>query len=610
LESSRRCYKVAIANPDPKGKRSKLKPRQILSTTLNYYITIQSNLQTLAKINYDPKNTFGEVSVMIGQNHFLYCLMHALLIYPVFPQSFWSFEKALALVGRKAMLPPLGLITVAAILPQDWEFRLVDRNIEAVSEADWQWAELVILSGMIVQKADLIDQIQEAKKRGKKVAVGGPYATSLSHEVQAAGADYLVLDEGELTLPLFVEALKRGDSSGVFRATEKPDVSDTPIPRFDLLNFDAYSEMSVQFSRGCPFQCEFCDIIVLYGRKPRTKTPQQLVAELERLYELGWRRSVFLVDDNFIGNKRNVKLLLRELIPWMEAKGYPFSLSTEASVDLANDQELLDLMVAANFGAVFLGLETPDQDSLTVTKKYQNTRDPLSESVHKIISSGLRVMAGFIIGFDGEKPGAGDRIVQFVEQTTIPIAIYSMLQALPDTALWHRLEKEGRLRGQSANINQTTLMNFVPTRPLEQIVREYLDGFWQLYDPQKFLDRTYRHYRILGEAPCHKNRKKRAKKAKKPFAWRNLRALFIICWRQGIVRETRSSFWIYLWNMYRHNPGGVVSYLTVCAQIEHFLDYRQVVREQIEHQLAAFLATQKTMESTAANTEKKAANVA
>jgi len=514
--------------------------------------------------------------------------MRSLLIYPLFPQSFWSFEKTLELIGRKAMLPPLGLITVAAILPQTWEFRLVDRNIESVSEADWDWAEVVILSGMIVQKEDLLAQVQEAKKRGKKVAVGGPYATALSQEVQAVGADYLVLDEGEITLPLFAEALEKGEPNGVFRAPEKPDVSQTPIPRFDLLKLDAYSEMSVQFSRGCPFQCEFCDIIVLYGRKPRTKTPEQLIAELEALYNLGWRRSIFLVDDNFIGNKRNVKLLLKALVPWMEEKGFPFPLSTEASVDLANDQELMDLMVAANFGAVFLGLETPDEDSLTVTKKYQNTRDPLSDSVHKIISSGLRVMAGFIIGFDGEKSGAGDRIVQFVEKTTIPTAIYSMLQALPDTALWHRLEKEGRLRGQSANINQTTLMNFVPTRPLEQIAQEYLDGFWQLYDPQKFLDRTYRHYRILGEAYRNKPRQKRAPK---PFDWNNVKAFLVICWRQGLVRETRFSFWKYLWNMYRYNRGGIGSYLGVCAQIEHFLEYREVVKVEIEQQLAEFLAT-------------------
>ena len=511
--------------------------------------------------------------------------MKVLLLYPLFPKSFWSFEKTLQLVGRRAMLPPLGLVTVAAILPQEWEFRLRDRNIEDVPEEDWNWADLVILSGMIVQKPDLLDQLREAKRRGVPVAVGGPYATALHQEVAEAGADYLVLDEGEITLPMFVEALERGDSLGTFRATEKPDVSQTPIPRYDLLNLDAYSEMAVQFSRGCPFQCEFCDIIVLYGRKPRTKTPEQLIAELEYLFELGWRRSIFLVDDNFIGNKRNVKLLLRALAPWMAEKGYPFTFGTEASVDLANDQELMDLMTACNFGAVFLGIETPDEDSLATTLKYQNTRDPLSDSVHKIISSGLRVMAGFIVGFDGETKGAGERIFQFVEKTSIPTAFYSMLQALPDTALSIRLEKEGRLLDPAANINQTTLMNFEPTRPIEEIAQEYVDGFWKLYDPQRFLDRTYRHYRIIGEAPCHNRPKASKKRAKKPFDFKVLQALAIICWRQGVVRKTRTSFWRYLFSMIRHNRGGVPSYLSVCAQIEHFIEYRQIVKDQIEAQL-------------------------
>jgi radical SAM superfamily enzyme YgiQ (UPF0313 family) len=512
--------------------------------------------------------------------------MKVLLLYPLFPKSFWSFEKTLALLNYKAMLPPLGLVTVAAILPQEWEFKLVDRNIRTVTEAEWEWADLVILSAMIVQKEDLQAQIREAKGRGKLVAVGGPYPTAIPDDSLSAGADFLILDEGEITLPLFIAAIERGDRSGIFRSGgEKPDVSSTPIPRFDLLELDAYSEMSVQFSRGCPFQCEFCDIIVLYGRKPRTKTPTQLLAELERLYELGWRRSIFMVDDNFIGNKRNVKLFLKELKPWMVEHNYPFSFATEASVDLANDQELMDLMVQCNFGAVFLGIETPDEESLTLTHKFQNTRDSLSEAVNSITRSGLRVMAGFIIGFDGEKAGAGGRIVKFVEKTAIPTALFSMLQALPDTALWHRLEKEGRLRAKSANINQTTLMNFVPTRPVQDIAREYVEAFWELYEPKRFLDRAYRHYRMLGEATYPKKGKRDAKKVN----WVTIRALLIICWRQGVVRNTRWQFWRNLFNMFRHNPGGVSSYLAVCAQIEHFVEYREIVREQIEAQVAKVL---------------------
>jgi radical SAM superfamily enzyme YgiQ (UPF0313 family) len=521
--------------------------------------------------------------------------MRVLLLYPQFPKSFWSFEKALELVDRKALLPPLGLVTVAAILPQDWDFRLVDHNVQEVTDADWDWADLVILSGMIVQKEDLLAQVQEAKRRGKLSVVGGPYATALPHEVQEAGADFLVLDEGEITLPLFVEALERGDRQGVIRSGgEKPDVTITPIPRFDLLDFSAYDNMSVQFSRGCPFQCEFCDIIVLYGRKPRTKTPAQFLAELERLYELGWRRTIFLVDDNFIGNKRNVKLLLKEMKPWMVEHGYPFHFNTEASVDLAQDPELMDLMVECNFNAVFLGIETPDEDSLTLTLKHQNTRSSLADSVDAIIARGLRVMAGFIIGFDGEKPGAGDRIVRFVEQTAIPTAFFSMLQALPDTALWHRLEKEGRIRGDG-NINQTTLMNFIPTRPLEDIAREYIDAFWQLYDPVNYINRTYRHFLKLG-GPRHKS-------SLRQVSWPSVRALLIVCWRQGVLRKSRWVFWRNLIGILRHNPRVWDHYLTICAINEHFLEYRQIVRDQIEHQLALYLAETKPSQVASPQTE-------
>lgn len=512
--------------------------------------------------------------------------MRVLLIYPLFPKTFWSYEKILELVDRKVLLPPLGLITVAAILPQHWEFKLADRNVRAVTEAEWEWADLVIISAMIVQKEDFLAQIREAKRRGKQVAVGGPYATAIPEDAQEAGVDYLILDEGEITLPLFVEAIERGEKQGIFRANgEKPDVTITPIPRFDLLELDAYDSMSIQFSRGCPFQCEFCDIIVLYGRKPRTKTPAQLIAELDALYNIGWRRSVFMVDDNFIGNKRNVKLLLKELKTWQADRKYPFQLNTEASVDLAQDPELMQLMVECNFNAVFLGIETPDEDSLQLTKKYQNNRNSLADAVESITRAGLRVMSGFIIGFDGEKPGSGSRIVRFVEQTSIPTALLGMLQALPDTALWHRLEKEGRLLRKDANINQSTLMNFIPTRPLQELGEEFIEAFWELYDPEKYLDRVYRHFLMLGAPVC-----------KPAFKWPDLlelRALLIVCWRQGIKRNTRWKFWHHLFSIIKRNPGVWEHYLTVCAHNEHFLEYRQIVRDTITKQLAELPPEQK-----------------
>lgn len=509
--------------------------------------------------------------------------MRALLIYPLFPPTFWSYEKILELVNRKVLLPPLGLITVASILPQTWDFKLVDRNVREVTEAEWDWAELVVISGMIVQRDDMVAHIKEAKQRGKLVAVGGPFATSVPEEIEAAGADFLILDEGEITLPMFIEALERGETQGVFRTTEKPDVTITPIPRYDLLELDAYDSMSVQFSRGCPFQCEFCDIIVLYGRKPRTKTPEQLLKELDYLYELGWRRSIFMVDDNFIGNKRNVKLLLKELQVWQETHQYPFRFNTEASVDLADDPELMEMMLKCNFDAVFLGIETPDEGSLEVTKKFQNTRNSLADSVDKIMAAGLRPMAGFIIGFDGEKSGAGDRIIRFVENTAIPTAMFGMLQALPHTALWHRLEKENRLLTTGRlDINQSSLMNFIPTRPLEEIAQEYIETFWELYEPTRYINRVYRCYLKLGKPQCQAP-------ATLP-EWADIRALAIVIWRQGIKRETRWTFWQHLLSIWRQKPEHLASYLTMCAHNEHFLQYRTIVRQQIEEQLQDYLA--------------------
>jgi radical SAM superfamily enzyme YgiQ (UPF0313 family) len=497
----------------------------------------------------------------------------------------FSFEKPMEYMGKKALLPPLGLITVAAILPQEWEFKLVDRNIRDATEEEWDWAELVMLSAMIVQKKDFLEQVQETKRRGKPVAVGGPYPTSFLHEVQNSGADYLVLDEGEMTIPPFLAALERGEPNGIFRSVEKPDITKTPIPRYDLLELDAYLEMSVQFSRGCPFLCEFCDIIVLYGRKPRTKTPAQIIRELECLYDLGWRDQVFMVDDNFIGNKRNVKQLLMELKVWMEKKNYPFFFYTEASVNLAKEQELMELMVECNFIAVFLGIETPDESVLASTKKSQNLGTPLNESVKAINKAGLWIIAGFVIGFDGEKSGIGKRIVEFVEQAAIPTALLAMLQALPNTALWHRLQKEGRLLEQSGDINQTTLMNFIPARPVEEVAHEYVEAFWQLYEPKRYLNRALRHLKNTEVSKIQKTIQK--KRQGGSFSWKMFKMSMFIFWKFGVVEQTRWQFWSYLFKAIWLNPSQVENSVRLYVFMEHFSDYRQIIRDQINAQLTA-----------------------
>jgi radical SAM superfamily enzyme YgiQ (UPF0313 family) len=527
--------------------------------------------------------------------------MKTLLIWPILPNSFWSYQETLDLAGLKTPMPPLGLITVAALLPQSWEMRLIDRNVTLETDADWDWCDLVIVSAMIVQREDFRQVIQTAKAKGKKVAVGGPYSTSVPEYALASGADYLILDEGEITIPVFLEALERGEPQGTFRALEKPDVTHTPIPRYDLLDLGAYMAMTIQFSRGCPFQCEFCDIITLYGRKSRTKTPAQMITEFERLYELGWAGLIFVVDDNFIGNTRNAKLFLRELIPWMQERRFPFPLLTEASLNLAEDDELLSLMVQAGFTSVFMGIETPDADSLMVANKEQNTRGSLAEACHKITRAGLHILSGFIIGFDGERQGAGQRIVDFVEETGIPEAHLGVLAALPNTAMWNRLKQEGRLleeevQEQSSSTQssplspQLNLMNFVPTRPLEEIAIEYVDAFWQLYEPLGYLKRSFRHVNMMegkpNVIPSNHVPPLAYQQGKKIANQIGLKVLTALSWRYGIERSTRFLYWQYLITLTVQKPHLVPMFLSILAVGEHFFKFRYEVRETIENQLS------------------------
>lgn len=513
--------------------------------------------------------------------------MRTLLVYPRYPTTYWSFDEALALAGQRALMPPLGLITAAALLPAAWELRLVDTNVQAISGDDWAWAELVICSAMLVQKRDLERCIQAARSRGLPVAVGGPFASSTPDAPELSLAHYLVLDEGEITIPLFLDALARGERRGRFRSGgEKPDIRRSPIPRFDLLDLAAYNVMAVQFSRGCPFQCEFCDIIVLYGRRPRTKEPAQLLAELDALHRLGWRGEVFLVDDNFIGNKRNVKRLLPELLAWQLQRGCPFAFTTEASLDLAAEPELLTAMAQCRFHRVFLGIETPDAASLAGANKHQNTRHPLVQAVDTISAAGLQVMAGFILGFDGEAPGAGARIVEFVNTTAIPLAMVGVLQALPNTALWQRLASEGRLLESGDPFTsgvQTHLLNYRPSRPMAEIAAELLACFDALYEPRAYLRRAYAYCRQkLG--PPRWPRLGPSQHGGPARPWRVVAALG---WRQGVLRGSRWLFWRQLMALAIQRPQLLNDYLWMLLVEEHMLFYRQLVQREVEAQLAS-----------------------
>ena len=369
--------------------------------------------------------------------------MKILLVYPEFPDTYWSFRHALKIEGKRAAFPPLGLLTVSSMLPENWERRLVDLNVETLWPDDIEWADIVMVSAMIVQNESLEKVVTLCREMGKKVVIGGPYVSTSSERMP--DADHIFIGEAETTLPEFINDLELGIARRIYEAEERPALTNTPVPDFSLIDMRHYSAMNVQYSRGCPFNCEFCDIIEIYGRVPRTKTNAQMLAELDALKATGWRGLVFIVDDNFIGNKKNVRLFMPDLIEWSRANEFPFSFITEASVNLAEDDALLQQMEDAGFRRVFLGIETPVEESLKEAQKGQNTRRDLLESIHKIQSYGMEVMAGFIVGFDSDPEDIFDLQMKFIRESGIPLAMVGLLTALPDTQLWRRLEKEGRL---------------------------------------------------------------------------------------------------------------------------------------------------------------------
>ena len=500
--------------------------------------------------------------------------MRALLVCPEFPLSFWSFQKSCRLRGSKTVNPPLGLVTVAALLPSSWEMRLVDLNTGSLTEEDWQWADLVLISAMYIQRAGLLALVKEAKLRGKTVVAGGPHPTSLPEAVLEAGCDFVVRGEGENTIPLLLEAMRVG-KTGIIENKEKPDLTTSPIPRFDLLRLKDYATVTIQTSRGCPFDCEFCDVVNLFGRVPRYKTPQQVLAELDALYRLGARGSVFICDDNFIGSKKHARDLLNELIPWLRSRGTPFSFLTQASVNLGQDPEMIDLMAAANLDKVFIGIESPDEIVLQTSHKYHNIKNPLVESLRNLKEGGMGVIGSFIIGLDGETKGAGERICAFMEETAIPMAMLGVLQAAPHTRLWHRLEQEGRLRPDVGDDCGTfSALNYEPDRPEADIVQEYIDAWDYLYEPSHYLARAYRYH--LAMRPAH-----RAQEMTLRQILIEAKAFFKILWWHGIRPSSyRRQFWTQMVGMLRHNPTWFVEYFVTCAMGEDLFNMRKVVREK------------------------------
>jgi radical SAM superfamily enzyme YgiQ (UPF0313 family) len=417
--------------------------------------------------------------------------MKILLVYPEYPVTFWSFKHVLKLIGKKAAHPPLGLLTVAAMLPGDWDLRLVDMNVEKLGDADLTWADCVMVSAMSVQKQSTLEILERCRRLGVRTVAGGPLFTSTPEDYVDL-VDHLVLDEAELTLPPFVADLKEGKPQKIYHSDEFPDLSLTPIPRWDLLRLDQYATLALQFSRGCPFDCEFCDITALYGRKPRLKREVQLLGELEAIYRLGWRGGVFLVDDNFIGHKGKIKKALPHLIQWMQAHDYPFAFITEASINLADDDELVELMVEANFDSVFIGLETPDEGSLAECSKLQNCGRDLVAAVKKLQAAGLQVLGGYIVGFDHDDRNIFSRQIKFIQESGVVTAMVGLLNAIPKTRLWERLKAENRLCPDMSGDNTDGSINFVPRMELDRLIEGYRKIVRTIYSPRYFYQRVCR----------------------------------------------------------------------------------------------------------------------
>jgi len=456
--------------------------------------------------------------------------MNVLLISPEFPDTFWSFTHALKFVRRSAAYPPLGLLTVAALLPQAWSKRLVDLNIRGLTGEDLRWADLAFVTAMGVQRHPVRRVIDRCHQQGLPVVAGGPLFTA---EPEAfADVEHLVLHEAELTLPLFLDDLAEGRPQRVYASSDFADIRATPIPLWELADLDRYAAMSVQYSRGCPFHCEFCSVTALLGHRPRVKSADQVIAELDALYARGWRASVFFVDDNFIGNTRHLKgELLPRLIGWQESRRrLPFF--TEASINLADDRELVEMMVAAGFESVFVGIETPNEAGLQETRKQQNRDRDLLGDVKRLQRAGLEVQGGFIVGFDSDPPGIFQRQIEFIQKSGIVTAMVGLLQASPGTRLHERLGREGRLVGESGGDNVAATTNVVPAMGLERLLEGYQEILRSIYAPQQYYRRLRTFLREYRLPPL---------RAKLPLQHRL--AFFRAAYHLGVVGRERFQYW-------------------------------------------------------------------
>jgi radical SAM superfamily enzyme YgiQ (UPF0313 family) len=506
--------------------------------------------------------------------------MNALLIYPQFPDTYWSFKHALHFVGKRAAQPPLGLMTVAALLPAAWNKRLVDTNVERLRERDLAWADVVLLSGMHIQQGSLTAIVERCRARGLRTVVGGPITSSLP--AAELKADHVVIGEAESLIGELARDLEQGTAKAVYQAAERPEMETSPLPDLSLIKMKRYSTMTVQYSRGCPFNCEFCDIIEIYGRRPRTKAVAQVLAELDQLRAAGWRDAVFIVDDNFIGNKPRAKELLSALKVWRKKNDSGFAFITEASLNLADDVELMQLMKDAGFRSVFLGIETPDVSGLIATNKLQNTRRSLLESVAVIQSYGIEVMGGFILGFDTDHEDIFDRMVEFIQTSGIPIAMVGLLQAMPGTQLFRRLRGEGRIVDAGGGNNTSLRLNFLPHMDATQLMEGYRSVLKRIYASGAYYERVKLYLSRTQPKPQEHARGERA--AGQPWMTAtNMRALVLSIVRQGVLGRSKWSYWKFVAaaaTRYRHCFGTA---MTLAVMGYHF----QVITRKLSKALDA-----------------------
>jgi len=467
--------------------------------------------------------------------------MKILLVNPDTPLTFWSFKNALNFISKKAILPPLGLLTVAAMLPRNWEKKLIDMTTTKLRDRDIRWADYVFVTAMLIQRKSADQVIERCKKIGTKVVAGGPLFTTLPEKY--LHVDHLVLKEAELTLPLFIRDLQKGCPRELYNTHEKADLCQTPIPLWNLIDMKKYALMCIQYSRGCPFNCDFCDVTRLFGHRIRMKTTEQVLDELESLYSLGWRDEVFFVDDNFIGNKTHLKTeLLPAIIGWMQRRQYPFSFNTQASINLADDEELMELMVKAGFDCVFIGIETPNQESLAECNKFQNKGRDLVACVKKIQRAGMQVQGGFILGFDSDKTSVFDSLIQFIQKSGVVTAMVGLLNAPRGTELYRRLMTENRLLKDATGDNTDLSMNFIPKMKIEELLKGYRKVVSTIYSPKHYYERVLTFLRDY----------KPAKNNKVKIHFHDMKAFLKSIWRLGIMGEGRLYYWkLILWSLRR-----------------------------------------------------------